>query len=244
MNLIRSVLFVVWLYGALAVMGIIWLPSIFLPRQVIRYGIYLYTKVVRWGLRWICGVRTELRGRENVPDGPLLIASKHQCMWDVFIPFLFVHDPAIIMKRELLLYPFLGWYAITMRMIPIDRSGTVKTLKKMIATAKERSEQGRQVLIFPEGTRRTPGDEPAYHAAGVFMLYRELNVPCLPIGTNSGLFWPAHGIERKPGVAVYDALPVIPAGLPKKEFMALLESQIENSSNLLLEEGQELQKGR
>lgn len=237
MNTVRSIAFVIWLYGALVLMGLIWLPSLLLPRRVLKLGIVLYTKIIRLGLRMICGIRTELRGRENIPSGPILIASKHQCMWDVFIPFLLVDDPAIIMKRELAWYPFLGWFALAMRMIPIDRGGTIKTLKKMVAIARIRSSQGRQVLIFPEGTRKSPGDKPAYFAAGVFLLYRELGVPCLPIATNSGLCWPAHGYRRNAGVAVYEALSVIPAGLAKKEFMEELESRIENSSNLLLDEG-------
>ena len=241
MTKVRSILFVIWLYGALVVMGIIWLPSLLLSRQVLKLGIVLYTKIVRWGLKTICGIKTELRGQENVPRGPVLVASKHQCMWDVFIPFLLVDDPAIIMKKELVWYPFLGWFAVAMRMIPIDRGGTVKTLKRMVAIAKERSTQGRQVFIFPEGTRKAPGEKPAYFAAGVFMLYRELGVPCLPIATNSGLCWPAHGLTRTPGVAVYDVLPVIPAGLGKKEFMEVLESHIESSSNKLLEEGRKRQ---
>ena len=241
MSTVRSITFVVWLYGALAVLGLLWLPSIFLPRRALKFGIVLYSKSIKWGLKTICGIRTELRGKENVPKGPLLIASKHQCMWDVFIPFLLVDDPAIIMKRELVWYPFLGWYALAMRMIPIDRGGTVKTLKKMVALAKVRASQERQVVIFPEGTRKAPGDKPAYFAAGVFMLYRELGVPCLPIATNSGLCWPARGLKRKPGVAVYDVLPPIPAGLGKKEFMELLETRIESSSNQLLDEGRKLQ---
>ncbi len=237
MSTVRSIAFIVWLYGALVVLGIIWLPSLLLPRKALKLGIVVYSKVIKWGLKAICGIRTELRGTENIPEGPLLVASKHQCMWDVFIPFLLVDDPAIIMKQELVWYPFIGWYALAMRMIPIDRGGTVKTLKKMVALAKVRASQNRQVLIFPEGTRKAPGDKPSYFAAGVFMLYRELGVPCLPIATNSGLCWPAHGLKRKPGVAVYEVLPVIPAGLGKKEFMKLLESTIENSSNKLLEEG-------
>jgi len=236
-NAVRSALFVIWMYGLMAVMGLIWLPSLLLPRGALLFGIRLYTRLLRWGLDAICGIRTEIRGADHIPDGALLIAGKHQCMWDVFVPFLMVRDPAIIMKRELLWYPILGWYALKCSMIPIDRGGFAKTLKQMVRAAKVRADKGRQVLIFPEGTRQAPGAPPDYKAAGVSALYRDLDVPCLPIATNSGLCWPARGFVRTPGRVIYEALPAIPQGENRKTLMRTLEANLEQASNALLEEG-------
>ncbi|MEQ9314665.1 MAG: 1-acyl-sn-glycerol-3-phosphate acyltransferase, partial [Henriciella sp.] len=132
MNTLRSLIFFVWLYGSMAVIGVGGLPTLILPRRFAMGIIRLYSQSVRFGLRFICGVKVELRGREHIPDGPVLVAGKHQAMLDVFIPFLMFDDPAIIMKRELLWYPALGWYALKTRMIPIDRAGNAKTLKAML----------------------------------------------------------------------------------------------------------------
>lgn len=237
MNTARSILFVVWMYGLMAVMGVIWLPSLLMPRGVLRFGIRIWVRLVRWGLRVICGVTTEVRGLENLPDGPVLVAAKHQAMWDVFIPFLIMSDPAIIMKRELVWYPILGWYSLKMDMIPIDRAGTSKTLKKMMAAAKARAERGRQIVIYPEGTRMAPGAAPDYKAAGVVSFYKTLDVPLVPAATNFGLCWPRKGITRRPGHAVYQILPQIPSGLDRKAMMAELQGRIEAATEQLLDEG-------
>ncbi|MEL6956861.1 MAG: 1-acyl-sn-glycerol-3-phosphate acyltransferase, partial [Pseudomonadota bacterium] len=102
MNAIRSALFVIYMYGLLVVMGILWLPSLLMPRSAIMKGLRWYSSLVRWGLEAICGIRTEIRGQENLPKGSFIYAAKHQCMWDVFVPFLILDDPVITMKRELL----------------------------------------------------------------------------------------------------------------------------------------------
>ena len=233
---LRSILYVLWLYGSLAVIGIAFLPAMILPRKATRFGMTCWAAAARWGLRWICGVTTEVRGIENLPDGPCIVASKHQAMYDTIAPFLFLPDPAFILKRELMFYPIFGWYAWKSRMIPIDRGGALKTLKIMAKRAKEEATQNRQILIFPEGTRQAPGAKPDYKP-GVVMLYREMDVPCVPIALNTGLCWPAKGIKRIPGKIVFEILPPIPSGLNRKEFMQRLQSDIETASERLLEEG-------
>ena len=237
MNTLRSILFVVWLYGGMAVIGIGALPTMLLPRRFASRAIGLYAQYIRAGLWLICGVRVELRGREHIPDGPLLIAGKHQAMLDVFIPFILFRDPAVIMKRELLWYPALGWYALKTKMIAIDRAGTSKTLKMMIRQGKACVADGRQILIYPEGTRTRPGASPDYKAAGLTALYNALDVPVLPLATNSGLCWKARGLTRRPGLVVYEAQPVIPAGLNRKDMYARLQEELETASARLLEEG-------
>jgi|TARA_B100000378_G_scaffold219915_1_gene183235 1-acyl-sn-glycerol-3-phosphate acyltransferase len=237
LNTIRSFLFVIWLYGGMAVIGIACLPTLLLPRKFAIGAIGLYAQYIRVGLRLLCGVRVELRGRENIQPGAALIAGKHQAMLDVFIPFILFSDPAIILKKELLWYPALGWYALKTKMIPIDRGGTSKTLKKMLRDAKTRSEQGRQILIYPEGTRQPAGATLDYKSAGITALYSQLDVPVIPLATNSGLCWKPRGMTRRPGLVVYEVLPPIPAGLDRKQMFARMKDELEAASEKLLDEG-------
>lgn len=239
---LRSYMFVAWLYGWMALCGILYLPTLVLPRVVAQRAIRLYAQIIRGGLKLICNIETEVRGRENIPQGPHIYAGKHHCMLDIFIPFIVSPDPAIVLKRELLLYPFLGWYALKTRMIPIDRSGSSKTLKKMIAAARQRVADGRSIVIFPEGTRTAPYSEPAYQPAGIAALNKALDLPIVPVATNAGLCWPARGTRRKPGRIIYEILAPIPAGLDRKALMPRLEQAIETASSRLLEEGAAAQK--
>jgi 1-acyl-sn-glycerol-3-phosphate acyltransferase len=237
MRVITSLLFVAWLYLSMAIMGLLFLPFLVLPRSATMFGIRVFTRVVMVGLRLICGIRTEIRGREHMPEGPVIYAGKHQCMYDIFIPFLVLRDPAIIMKKELLWYPFLGWYALKSEMIPIDRAGTTKTLKAMVVEVKKRAANYRQIVIFPEGTRRAPGAPVAYQAAGLSAIAKAVEAPIVPVATNAGLCWPGRGFMRRPGTIVYEILPPIPAGLPRKELMARLEAALEPATDALVAEG-------
>ena len=233
---IRSLLYVIWLYGSIGVLGVFWFPAFFLPRRVTMMGMKVWAGSARWALRWFCGIRTEFRGLENLPDGPCLVASKHQCMYDILMPFLFLKDPAFVMKRELMYYPFFGWYAWKGGMVPINRGGYVKTLKMMMRRARQEVERGRQFLIFPEGTRRMPGAPPAYKT-GVVAMYNEIKHPCVPVALNTGLCWPRKGITRRPGVITFEIQPAIEPGLEKKDFLQRLEASIEPASERLLDEG-------
>jgi 1-acyl-sn-glycerol-3-phosphate acyltransferase len=237
MRVITSLLFVAWLYLSMAIMGLVFLPFLVLPRSATMFGIRVFTRVVTLGLRLICGIRTEIRGREHMPEGPVIYAGKHQCMYDIFIPFLVLRDPAIIMKKELLWYPFLGWYALKSEMIPIDRAGTTKTLKAMVVEVKKRAANYRQIVIFPEGTRRAPGAPVAYQAAGLSAIAKAVEAPIVPVATNAGLCWPGRGFLRRRGTIVYEILPPIPAGLPRKELMARLEAALEPATDALVAEG-------
>ncbi|MDF2374532.1 MAG: lysophospholipid acyltransferase family protein [Hyphomonas sp.] len=241
MMMFRSILFVIWMYGLMAVLGLLALPALLLPKSVTFWAISLYARGLIWGLKVICGIRVEIRGRQNMPRGTVLYAGKHNCMLDVFIPFLVMSAPAIILKQELLWYPFLGWYALKAAMIPIDRAGNTRTLKKMVAAARERAEDGRQIVIFPEGTRTVPGAEPAYHAAGISALAKGIEAPILPVATNAGLCWPGRGVKRSKGTIIYEILPPIPAGLPRKELMRRLQSELETASDALVAEGRTVQ---
>ncbi len=236
MNTIRSLIFVIWLYGTMAVLGILGLPTLLLPRQVPLAVMRLYARMVMSGLRWIVGVRVEFRGLQYVPDGPVIIAGKHQAMLDVFAPFVMFKDPVVVMKRELLWYPILGWYCLRTGMIAIDRAGSARTVKLMLKAAQEKVAlgAGRKMIIFPEGTRSLPGAVPEYKAAGLRTFYKALQLPILPVATNSGQCWPAHGLTRTPGTVVYEVMPPIEPGLHHKEMLERVTTSLEDASTALL----------
>ncbi|MEM8921348.1 MAG: lysophospholipid acyltransferase family protein, partial [Pseudomonadota bacterium] len=158
MQTLRSIVYVAWLYGALLVLGVLFLPTLFLPRRVVRKGMEWWAVAARWGLKWICGVRTEYRGLDRLPQGPCIIAPKHQCMYDTIAPFEWLKDPAFVLKKELMILPILGWYSWKADMIAIDRGGALKTMKALTKKARQVAADGRQLIIFPEGTRGAPGD--------------------------------------------------------------------------------------
>ncbi len=244
MRAVRSALFQLWLYGFMAIFGIGMLTLLPLPRRFTQRAIGLYTRTLMLGLKLICDIDTEIRGQEHMPQGAMIYAGKHHCMLDIFIPFLLTRDPMIIMKEELLWAPVIGWYAIKMRMIAIDRAGTATTLKKMIRAATQGKAEGRQIIIFPEGTRMALGALPDYKPAGVSAFNKALDVPFALVATNAGLCWPAKGITRTPGRIVYEILPPLPAGLDRKTLMARLENDLEAASNRLIEEGRAEQTRR
>ncbi len=233
MNLIRSVIYFVWLYGSIALVGVAFLPFAIVWRGAAFVAMRVIAEIAFFGLRWICGARVVWEGLENLPVGPAIIASKHQAMLDTMTPLRFVHGPAIVLKRELLGYPLFGWYMKRAGMIPIRREAQAKALREMLAASRAAIKDGRSILIFPEGTRRPPGAPPAYKP-GVAALYRDLGVPCAPVAVNTGLIWPARGIMRKPGVARVRVLEPIAPGLSREEFMRELETRIETASDDLL----------
>ena len=184
-------------------------------------------------LRVVCGIRVELRGRQHMPTGRALVAPKHQCMFDVFAQFAWLPDSCFVTKKELMWIPFLGWYAYKGRMIVVDREAQAAALRKLIADAKDRFADERQLVIFPEGHRGEPG-VPGDYKPGIAALYRELDMPAIPVATNAGVHWPAHGFLRRPGTIVYEYLAPIPPGLKRAEFMRTLQERIETASMALL----------
>lgn len=233
MTVIRSLLFTLWLYLSMPVFAIGLSPVLLMPHGWAMGVIKLWARFVLFGLRWIVGIKVEVRGLEHRPTGAALVACKHQSMLDVIIPFAALDDPCIIMKQELKPIPFFGWFAWKTRMIAVDRGAHSKALKDMVKQSRARAAERRQIFIFPEGTRAEVAAAPDYKP-GVMALYRDLGTPCWPVATNSGLYWPAHGFRRHPGLVVFEFLPPIPAGLKRGEFMAELENRIETASTALL----------
>jgi 1-acyl-sn-glycerol-3-phosphate acyltransferase len=236
MNFLRSLLFWVWFNGSILVVGTLGVPFVFLSKSGGSAVMETWARVAAFGARWICGIKTEIRGLENLPDGPVMIASKHQSTFDTVAPILFTRRPVYVLKQELLDMPIFGWYCQKAGLIAIDRDGQMSALRKMIAQAKERFAAGRPLIIFPEGTRQEIDAAPDYKV-GVAGIYTLLGVPCVPMALNTGLVWPAKGFMRYPGTAIFEFLPVIPAGLKRGEFMATLEERIETATRALLEEG-------
>ena len=233
MTTVRSLIFTLWLYLSMPLFAVGLSPALLMPHGVAMGVIKLWARFVLFGLRWIAGVKVEVRGLEHRPTGPALIAAKHQGMLDVIAPFAFLDDACFVMKKELMPLPFFGWFAWKTKMIAVDRAAHAKALKDMVRQTRARLAEGRQILIFPEGTRTTPG-EPADYKPGVAAIYRDVEAPCWPVATNSGVHWPAHGFRRYPGTVVFEFLPPIPAGLKRAAFMAELESRIEGASTALL----------
>lgn len=235
MAFIGSLLFVVWMYGLMAVLGIVFAPTLLGPRSWARAALRFYLALVFGGLRVLCGVRYEVRGREHMPSGGALIASKHQSMFETLAFWAILPDPAIILKKELAFLPVFGWYAMKLKNIKVDRSAGAKALRDMLKQARDRAGEGRQVVIFPQGTRLEPGGTDTYKP-GVAGLYSAMKAPCVPVALNSGLYWPAHGFMRRRGTIVVEFLPAIEPGLSKDAFMAELETRIETASSALLAE--------
>lgn len=232
MIVLRSLLYVILFYLWTALVAVGCTPILLGPARWSLAMFHMWGRGVI-GLLAICGVRVEVRGRQYIPQGAAIVAPKHQCMLDVFAQFTWLPASAFVMKKELAWIPWFGWYAAKVGAIDIDRSGHATALKKMVAEAKALFAKGRQIVIFPEGTRGAPG-VPVDYKPGVAALYRQLDVPVYPVATNSGVHWPAHGILRHPGVIVFEYLEPIPPGLKRAEFMRTLEERIETASAKLL----------
>jgi 1-acyl-sn-glycerol-3-phosphate acyltransferase len=233
--MLRSLLFAAAFYAITGVMlvGLSWL--LLAPRRWAMAGLKLHARIATWLLRVIVGTKMEVRGRENLPEGPVLVVAKHQSTWDTFALIPLFADPAIILKDELKWIPFYGWFCVKFEHILVKRDKAAVALKAMVADAKDRVADGRQILIFPEGTRTAPGAPPDYKP-GYLALYDSLAVPCVPVALNSGLFWPRRKFMRYPGTIVVSFLPPVPAGLPRKVAKARIESAIESESRLLIAE--------
>jgi 1-acyl-sn-glycerol-3-phosphate acyltransferase len=238
----RSLLFNLLFYVTTALFVVLGSPLLLAPRQWAMAALRVHARFELWLLRVIVGNTFEVRGRDNIPAGPCLVASKHQSAWETFALIPLFRDPALLMKRELFWIPFHGWFSKKFEMIPVDRDKGPTALRRVLREAKKRIEAGREIIIFPEGTRRPPGAPPSYKT-GVVLLYEALGVPCVPVALNSGLFWPRRSLTHRPGTIVVEILEPIPPGLGKKEFLERLETSLETATNRLLAEANESERG-
>lgn len=224
-----------------AVTGLMMLFGIWLlagPRSWAMQGLKLHARVSLWLLRIICGISMEVRGSENLPDGPALIVAKHQSAWDTFALIPMFRDPAIVLKAELTRIPLYGWFCVKFEHILVRRERAAAALKAMIADAKAKADAGREILIFAEGTRRPPGAPPDYKP-GYVGLYEALQLPAVPLALNSGLYWPRNSHMLHPGRIIVEILPPIPSGLPRREARSRIEAAVEAASSRLIAEAAE-----
>ena len=235
--MMRSILFFVLFQLWTILMVIVMIPCAVLPRRATVVMAHVWLKGVHALLGGVVGMRARVIGKERIPEGPVLIAAKHQSAFETFTFHLLFGDPSYILKQELTWIPLFGWYLKKSGVVSIDRSGGTKALKAMVKGAQAAIDEGRPVIIFPEGTRTAPGERQPYHS-GVAMLYTGLNVPVVPVALNSGLFWRRRGFLKRPGEVSIEFLDAIPPGLDRKTFMARLENEIETATDRLVQSTQ------
>ncbi len=237
---LRSLVFNIVFYIVLVVWLIVGLPTYVMPRKGILNIAKYWGMSSIWLLRVICNTKVEYRGLEKIPQGPLLVAAKHQSIWETFALLQFFDQPLYILKRELTWIPLFGWYLIKAGMIAIDRSAGSRSLRDMARAAREEVRRGRQLIIFPEGTRRPVGAEPHYKS-GIGLIYLDCAVPCLPVALNAGLFWPRRSFMRYPGTIVIEFLDPLPPGLKRDEFLTRMSSAIEAATDRIVQDGRDEQ---
>ncbi len=189
----------------------------------------LWCRSCIWLIQTLLGINYEIRGLEHLTGKPVIIASKHQSAWETLVLNTIILDCAYVVKRELLWFPFFGWFLSRLGMIGIDRSGGASALKRLVADCKKRLESGRSIIIFPQGTRTPPGATQPY-LPGTAALYTQCKVPVVPTALNSGIFWPRRTFLKRPGTVTLEFLPPIDPGMERREFSKHLEAEIETAT--------------
>ncbi|MFY0621932.1 MAG: 1-acyl-sn-glycerol-3-phosphate acyltransferase [Pelagimonas sp.] len=234
MQWLLSLIYVIQVYTAMAVLGITLFPLAVASPKGARFACKCFARWAIWTAGWMLGLKAEVRG--PVPQGEVVVAAKHQSFFDILIIFNALPSAKFIMKRELLWTPFVGVYGLRLGCVPVNRGKRGQAVAKMLEDVKKGAALPGQLVIYPQGTRVAPGVDKPYKV-GTAAIYGETGQPCVPAATNVGLFWPRTGILRKPGLAVVEFLDPIPPGVERAEFMQTLESRIEERSNALMREG-------
>jgi 1-acyl-sn-glycerol-3-phosphate acyltransferase len=233
---LRSLLFHACFYLNTILHLIFCLPFLLLPRRIFWKAVHSWARVNHWLLRTICGTNFEIKGCERIPPGALLVAAKHQSAWESFALVTLFSDPFYVLKRELMWLPVFGWYVAKAEMIPIRRGAGGTALGEITERVKVKIAHGRQLILFPEGTRRAVGAEPAYKF-GVVRLYKELGVRCFPVALNSGVFWPRRKLVIYPGTIRMEFLEPIEPGLSEDAFKVRVQDEIETATARLVAQG-------
>ena len=228
MTLPRALLFNVAFYGWTVLMHLLCLPLLALPRRHVVAAGHVWTKVGLWFLATICGLRHRVQGLDRLPDGPCILACKHQSAWETLVLSQVIGDIGYVVKRELAMIPLFGAYLTKAGVVPVDREGGTKALMDMVEGVRRCLAAGRSVAIYPEGTRTSPGERRSYHP-GVAALYLKLDAPVVPVALNSGWFWGRRSFRKRPGTIDLVFLPPIEPGLSRRAFLAELEERIETA---------------
>lgn len=232
--LLRSTVFYCFMVAWTLFIAIFCSPLLIARNQYLYYSCRTWSKGLIIALRILCNIKYKIIGIDNLPEPPYIVASKHQSVletilfWQIFLP------PLYILKKELTKIPFFGWYLLRLGMIAIDRQGQSIALKQMISKAAKAIEHKATIIIFPEGTRTTAGQQSSRYLPGVTALYSTINVPVVPIALNSGKFWPSKKFTMKSGTVTIKILKPIEPGMEKKAFLTLLLLSIEENSLDLL----------
>jgi 1-acyl-sn-glycerol-3-phosphate acyltransferase len=230
---LRSLCFNVGWYAGSVVLALVGSPILLMPRRAVIAWAILWIDFIVWWLRLTCGLTHRVVGMENLPDGPVIIACKHQSSWETLAFTKLFPNVAIVLKRELLFIPIVGWAMARAGNIAVARGDGAQALRGLVRQAKAAIGEGRSILIFPEGTRVAVGVERPYQV-GTAALYRQLGVPVVPVALNSGLFWGRRKWVKRPGVITVQVLPPIAPGLNRQVFMTTLRERIEGATEQLV----------
>jgi 1-acyl-sn-glycerol-3-phosphate acyltransferase len=223
MRLLRSVLFVLFFYPGSVVAVLLAFAAAAMGRGALDSIVQNWARYHRWCAAVLLGVRSRVEG--TPPKEPVLVAIKHQSMFETVEMLLLLPRPAVVLKRELADIP--GWGLIARRwgVIPVDREGGAAALRRMLKAAEAAVASGRPIAVFPEGTRVLPGEQPPLQP-GFAGLYRALGLPVVPVALDSGRLWPRRSFAKRPGIVTIRFGEPIPPGLPRARIEAAVHSAI------------------
>ena len=230
--IIRSVFFYFLVYLWTIFLGLICLPYLFLPNKYLRKPVIIWINGILEFLKTICKITYEVKGLENIPNHPIIVASKHQSTFETLLLFKIINNSVFIHKKELFLIPIFGLYLKKINMISINRSDGLKSMRKILKDSKEKIKKKHSIIIFPEGTRKKPGEKTKYKT-GIIGIYKETESGILPVALNSGFFWPKSFFLKSSGKITIKFLELIPAKLEKNKILKKIESVIEEETNNL-----------
>ena len=228
---VRALLCDLLMYFLMASIGILGIPYALWSRKNTYNVIRLYCLSVFFVLRYVAGIKVEFRGK--IPSEPCLICSKHQSFLDVMMLASVIPDFRFIMKNQLTFLPVIGFYARQTGTVAVNRTKKVGTVSKMITSLNK--EDNRQTIVYPQGTRVLPYEHKPYKV-GAGLIYKNLNLKCYLVATNTGMFWARRSLYRNPGTAVIEFIDILEEGLEIDNFMTIVEQKIEDASNRLMDE--------
>lgn len=237
MLFIRSLIINIGFYIITALVCIGMLPFLLMKNgeHYIYKGARIWSSCSLWLIRVVGNITVEFRNTHLIPTSACIFAPKHQSAWETFALFQIIPKPVYAVKKEVTFIPLFGFYMLKCRLIILDRGTRSKAMKSLLDGAKRIFSEGRQLTIFPEGTRRNV-DAPPDYKLGLTLVYENANVPVIPIAMNSGLVWPRRKFLRYPGKVIVEVLPHIPPGLPREEFKARIQESVETATARLIEE--------
>ena len=231
LSVVRGIGFTLLFYTTTGVMAIIGLPILLLPWAVFHWWQRVWSAIVAWQLLTICGISHRIDG--TLPQAQVIYAVKHQSAWETVVLFDYLNLPAVVLKRSLLFLPVFGLYLLRLGVMAIDRRRGTTALQQIITSSQRMVAQGRNILIFPQGTRVAPDGYRRYHS-GVYAIYAQCQLPVVPVALNSGCFWPRNSWRKNPGQIRVRFLPPIAPGLSRQVFMRRLEKTLEGESQALV----------